>query len=66
MILANSIAHHGLVTVRTFRKIWKSFISRPVDQKEAKTKLAEMVEAGEIVPVKLEDEKSLFYLQDVV
>lgn len=57
-----TIAHHGLVTVRTFRKIWKSFISRPVDQKEAKTKLAEMVEAGEIVPVKLENDKSLFYL----
>ncbi len=57
-----TIVHHGLVTVRTFRKIWKSFIGRPVDQKEAKTKLTEMVEAGEIVPVKLEGDKSLFYL----
>jgi uncharacterized protein YcaQ len=56
-----AIALLGLANVRAFRNRWKGFIERPVDVKEAKAKLFQMEEAGELAAVHLEKGKEPYY-----
>jgi uncharacterized protein YcaQ len=56
-----AISHLGFVTERDFLRILKSVTERPVDAKESKSKLAELVEAGELGTVRLENQKKPLY-----
>ena len=56
-----AFAHLGLIDARTFRKSWKSIRESPVDLKEAESKLAAMVESGQIAPIQLEGANESLY-----
>ena len=53
--IRKAVAQHGLIDARTFRTNLKNIKDTPVDLDEAKLKLAEMIESGEVAPVQLED-----------
>jgi uncharacterized protein YcaQ len=57
-----AIAHRGLVDARTFRNMWKGLIERPVDAKEAQSKLAELVESRQAATVRIEGHKEPHYI----
>ncbi|MDQ4076074.1 MAG: winged helix DNA-binding domain-containing protein [Chloroflexota bacterium] len=56
-----AVSQLGFVLERDFRRILKSVNARPVDVKETKSKLAEMVEAGQLTSVRLENHKEPLY-----
>lgn len=58
-----AVSHRGLVSERGFRNILKSASGRPVGLGEARTRLAEMVEAGQLASVRFEGQAApLYYL----
>ncbi len=57
-----SIAVHGILNTRSFRNTWKGFIERFVDPDEGSRKLQQMLRAGIIAEVGIENEKETFFV----
>lgn len=56
-----AIAHLGLVDERAFHYLRKHATGRPLTRPEGRATLQEMVAAGQLVPLHLENHKSLLY-----
>ncbi len=60
--VSKSISQLGLVTERDFRRILKSVSDHQVNAREAKSKLAEMLDANQLRSIQFEGNKESFYL----
>jgi uncharacterized protein YcaQ len=60
-LLKKAIAHYGLIDARSFRAAWKNIRENPLNIKEAESKLAAMVESGQITALQLEDAGETVY-----
>ncbi len=56
-----TFALYGLLTAKTFRNVWASYLERKVSPEDASQKLAELLDAGEIFPIKREASNETWY-----